>query len=86
MLQGAATVSRPTRVEPARDLLARWRADRMAFRNEAILLEDGRPLGAVMEPWQADETSGPWTTRRTAMATSNGLVGTRRRGISGRRP
>jgi phage terminase large subunit-like protein len=42
-------------VEPARDLLARWRADRMAFRREAILLEDGRALGEVMEPWQADD-------------------------------
>jgi Terminase large subunit, ATPase domain len=48
-------VSRPARVEPARDLLARWRADRMAFRREAILLEDGRPLGEVMDPWQADD-------------------------------
>jgi hypothetical protein len=27
----------------------------MAFRTEAILLEDGRPLGEVMEPWQADD-------------------------------
>jgi hypothetical protein len=55
MLRGAATVNRPARGEPARDLLARWRADRMAFRREAILLEDGRPLGEVMEPWQADD-------------------------------
>jgi len=35
--------------------LARWRADRMAFRTEAITLEDGRPFGEVMEPWQHDD-------------------------------
>lgn len=34
------------------ELVARWRKDRMAFRSEAILLEDGRPFGAVVEPWQ----------------------------------
>ena len=34
------------------DQLQRWRADRMAFRREAIVLEDGRPFGEVMEPWQ----------------------------------
>jgi hypothetical protein len=27
----------------------------MAFRREAIVLEDGRPFGAVMEPWQAED-------------------------------
>jgi phage terminase large subunit-like protein len=40
------------------DLMAmveRWVADRMAFRREAILLEDGRPFGEVMEPWQAED-------------------------------
>jgi hypothetical protein len=35
--------------------VARWRANRMAFRREAITLEDGRPFGAVMEPWQAED-------------------------------
>jgi hypothetical protein len=39
----------------ARDLLARWRADRMSFRREQIILEDGRPFGAVMEPWQEED-------------------------------
>ncbi len=38
-----------------REQLARWAADRMAFRKEAVLLEDGRPFGAVMEPWQAED-------------------------------
>lgn len=37
------------------DVLRRWRADRMAFRREAILLEDGTPFGEVMEPWQAED-------------------------------
>jgi hypothetical protein len=32
-----------------------WRRDRMAFRREAILLEDGRPFGEVIEPWQAED-------------------------------
>jgi terminase large subunit-like protein len=37
------------------DLLACWRADRMAFRREAILLEDGRPFGEAVDAWQADD-------------------------------
>jgi phage terminase large subunit-like protein len=37
--------------------IARWRADRMAFRREAILLEDSRPFGEVMEPWQLEDFS-----------------------------
>jgi len=36
-------------------MVARWTADRMAFRREAILLEDGRPFGEVIEPWQAED-------------------------------
>jgi hypothetical protein len=42
----------------SRDLaaqLARWRQDRMAFRREAILLEDGTPFGEAIEAWQADD-------------------------------
>lgn len=35
-----------------REQLTRWAADRMAFRREAILLEDGRPFGDAMELWQ----------------------------------
>ncbi|HKV72846.1 MAG TPA: terminase large subunit [Gemmatimonadales bacterium] len=35
--------------------LARWRADRMAFRREAILLEDGTPFGDRVEPWQEED-------------------------------
>lgn len=35
--------------------LKRWRQDRMAFRREAIMLEDGRPFGDVMELWQAED-------------------------------
>lgn len=38
-----------------RATLARWRTDRMAFRREAILLEDGRPFGEVAEPWQIED-------------------------------
>ncbi len=41
--------------EAFRAQLARWRADRMAFRCEAIVLEDGRRLGDVLEPWQAED-------------------------------
>lgn len=36
-------------------LLARWRADRMAFRREAILLEDGRAFGAAIDSWQEED-------------------------------
>jgi Phage Terminase len=39
----------------ARALLERWRADRMAFRREAILLEGARPFGEVIAPWQAED-------------------------------
>lgn len=42
-------------LSPAAALLARWRKDRMAFRREAVFLDDGRPFGEVMEPWQADD-------------------------------
>ncbi|MDQ7840611.1 MAG: terminase large subunit [bacterium] len=35
--------------------LARWRQDRMAFRCEGISLENGRPLGEVLEPWQRED-------------------------------
>jgi len=37
------------------DLLRAWPADRMAFRREAILLEDGRAFGEAMDGWQADD-------------------------------
>ena len=39
----------------AAEVLRRWRADRMAFRREAILLEDGRPFGEAMDAWQAED-------------------------------
>jgi hypothetical protein len=38
-----------------RDQLRRWKHDRMAFRREAILLENGRPLGSAMDPWQEED-------------------------------
>ena len=31
----------------ARTLIARWRKDRMAFRKEAILMENGKPFGEI---------------------------------------
>ncbi len=40
---------------PLADQLAQWAADRMAFRREAVLLEDGTPLGEVIESWQAED-------------------------------
>ena len=43
-------------------VLARWRRDRMAFRREAIVLEDGRLFGDVIEDWQESETLVPSTT------------------------
>jgi hypothetical protein len=36
-------------------MVERWTADRMTFRREAILLEDGRPFGEVMERWQVTD-------------------------------
>lgn len=36
-------------------LVRRWRADPMAFRREAILMEDGTPFGDVVEPFQEDD-------------------------------
>ncbi len=38
-----------------KDLLKRWRQDRMAFRREAIILENGKPFGEVIEPWQIED-------------------------------
>lgn len=35
--------------------LKRWRLDRMAFRREAILLEDGTRFGDRMEAWQEED-------------------------------
>ena len=35
--------------------LARWRRDRMSFRREAIVLEDGRLFGEVIEGWQTED-------------------------------
>jgi hypothetical protein len=35
--------------------LRRWQQDRMAFRREAVTLEDGRPFGETIEPWQAED-------------------------------
>jgi hypothetical protein len=37
------------------DQLARWRQDRMTFRCEAILLEDGTPFGEAIEAWQVED-------------------------------
>jgi hypothetical protein len=47
--------------KPSADLIAqltRWKNDRMAFRREAIILEDGRPFGEVIEPWQVEDFIG----------------------------
>jgi hypothetical protein len=38
-----------------RAALARWRADRMAFRREAIVLENGQAFGQVIEAWQVED-------------------------------
>src|SRR5881396_3313596 len=35
--------------------LQRWRTDRLAFRKEAILLEDDRPFGAAIDEWQMED-------------------------------
>jgi hypothetical protein len=44
-----------TQAVEIRAALARWRADRMSFRREAIVLEDGRRFGDVIEAWQAED-------------------------------
>jgi hypothetical protein len=44
-----------TRGADLQTTLARWRRDRMAFRREAIRLEDGRPFGEVIDPWQGED-------------------------------
>ena len=36
----------PSWASDIRAALARWRADKMRFREEVILLEDGTPFGA----------------------------------------
>lgn len=38
-----------------KDLVKRWRADRMAFRKEAIILENGKPFGEKIEAWQSED-------------------------------
>ncbi len=40
---------------PLDSLVRRWRADPMAFRREAILMEDGAPFGDVIEDWQSED-------------------------------
>src|SRR2546426_4744164 len=45
-------------MQPLAEVLRRWHQDRMAFRREAILMEDSRPFGAVMERWQGDDFLG----------------------------
>ena len=37
------------------DKLKRWKKDRMAFRKEVIILEDGKPFGESIEPWQEED-------------------------------
>jgi Terminase large subunit, ATPase domain len=39
----------------AQAILARWRRNRMSFRREAIVLEDGRRFGDVIEDWQVQD-------------------------------
>jgi hypothetical protein len=40
-------------------------ADRMAFRRESIVLEDGSPFGTKMEPWQAEDFAAVDAGRHT---------------------
>lgn len=37
------------------DVITRWRNDRMAFRREAILDENGRPFGEFADAWQLED-------------------------------
>ena len=65
-------MSRAARSTSARDLLARWRADRMLFRKEAVVLEDGRLLGEAMEAWQLEDFRGLDTHRHGFLERSRG--------------
>jgi hypothetical protein len=51
--------ARRTGPSDPRVILGRWRRDRMAFRREAIVLEDGRPFGDVIEDWQVEDFACP---------------------------
>lgn len=54
--------------KPSADLIAqltRWKSDPMTFIREAILLEDGRPFGEVIEPWQVEDFIGSHTHRHS---------------------
>jgi hypothetical protein len=53
-------------------LLTRWKNDRMAFRREAILLENGRPFGEVIEPWQVEDFIGVDTHRNSYLERPRG--------------
>jgi phage terminase large subunit-like protein len=44
----------------------RYLVDRMAFRREQLILEDGRPFGAAVELWQEENIFGPLDERDTA--------------------
>jgi hypothetical protein len=35
--------------------IERWRKNRMTFRKEAVILENGKRYGEVIEPWQEDD-------------------------------
>jgi hypothetical protein len=61
--------------KPSADLVAqltRWKNDRMAFRKEAIILEDGRPFGEVIEPWQMEDFIGVDTHRNSYLERPRG--------------
>jgi hypothetical protein len=61
--------------KPSADLverLTRWRNDRMAFRREAIILEDGRPFGEIIEPWQVEDFTGVDTHRNSYLERARG--------------
>ena len=61
--------------KPSTDLhaqLTRWKNDRMAFRREAIILEDGRPFGEIIEPWQVVDFIGVDTHRNSYLERPRG--------------
>jgi hypothetical protein len=55
-----------------REQLKRWRADHLAFRREAIPLEDGRPFGDRMDTWQVEDFIGLDTHRHAYLERPRG--------------
>ena len=41
----------------------RYIENRHLFRQQEIILPDGRSLGQAEEPWQSEHVFGPWTPR-----------------------